>query len=69
MMQPVISAISTFDSLVVLAYLVAAVVVGLSVGRLTHVFSDEIGVPLHSYARWMRLVNAVCRFVELADGS
>jgi AraC-like DNA-binding protein len=33
--------------------------VGLSVSRLTHIFTDEIGVPLRSYARWMRLVNAV----------
>ena len=33
--------------------------VGISVSRLTHVFSDEIGVPLRSYARWIRLVAAV----------
>mgnify|MGYP003382178153 CR=1 FL=1 len=33
--------------------------VGLSPGRLTHVFDNEIGVSLHSYARWMRLVNAI----------
>lgn len=33
--------------------------VGISVSRLTHVFSDEIGVPIRSYARWMRLVTAV----------
>lgn len=42
MMQPVISAISTFDSLVVLAYLVAAVVVGLSVGRGNHTLDDYL---------------------------
>jgi AraC-like DNA-binding protein len=39
--------------------------IGLSVSRLTHIFTDEIGVPLRSYARWMRLVNAVER---LANG-
>lgn len=33
--------------------------VGISVSRLTHVFSDQIGVPIRSYARWMRLVTAV----------
>jgi len=33
--------------------------VGLSVSRLTHVFSAEIGVALRSYVRWMRLVNAI----------
>ena len=38
--------------------------VGLSVGRLTHVFSDEIGVPVRSYARWMRLVHAVERLAR-----
>ncbi len=39
--------------------------VGLSVSRLTHIFTEEIGVPLRSYARWMRLVNAV---EHLANG-
>lgn len=33
--------------------------VGLSTSRLSHIFSEEIGVPIRSYARWMRLVNAV----------
>lgn len=33
--------------------------VGISVSRLTHVFSNEIGVPIRSYARWLRLVTAV----------
>ncbi len=33
--------------------------VGISVSRLTHVFRDQIGVPIRSYARWMRLVTAV----------
>lgn len=39
--------------------------VGLSVSRLTHIFTDEIGVPLRSYARWIRLVHAV---EHLANG-
>lgn len=38
---------------------------GLSIDRLDQVFSGEIGVPLHSYARWMRLVHAV---EHLANG-
>ena len=33
--------------------------VGISVSRLTHVFSEEIGVPIRSYARWLRLVSAI----------
>lgn len=33
--------------------------VGLSVSRLTHVFSEEVGMPIRSYVRWMRLVNAM----------
>lgn len=33
--------------------------VGVSVSRLTHVFTDEVGLPLRSYARWLRLVTAV----------
>lgn len=33
--------------------------IGLSVSRLTHIFTDEIGVPIRSYARWLRLVNAI----------
>ena len=39
--------------------------VGLSVSRLTHIFTDGIGVPIRSYARWMRLVNAI---EHLANG-
>jgi AraC-like DNA-binding protein len=39
--------------------------IGISVSRLTHVFSEEIGIPLRSYARWLRLVQATER---LADG-
>ena len=39
--------------------------VGLSVGRLTHVFSEEIGVPVSAYARWLRLTHAV---EHLANG-
>lgn len=40
--------------------------VGLSVSRLTHVFSDEIGTPIRSYVRWLRLVNAT---EQLANGA
>ena len=39
--------------------------VGLSVSRLTHVFSEEIGVPVSAYARWLRLIHAV---EHLANG-
>lgn len=39
--------------------------IGLSVSRLTHIFTEEIGVPIRSYARWMRLVNAI---EHLANG-
>ena len=40
--------------------------VGLSVSRLTHVFRDEIGTPIRSYVRWLRLVNAT---EQLANGA
>ena len=43
-----------------------AVEVGLSVSRLSHVFSEEIGTPIRSYVRWLRLVNAAER---LASGT
>jgi AraC-like DNA-binding protein len=33
--------------------------VGLSISRLTHVFTEEVGMPIRSYVRWMRLVNAM----------
>lgn len=39
---------------------------GLSVSRLTHVFSEEIGTPIRSYVRWLRLVNAA---EHLASGA
>ncbi len=42
-----------------------AATIGLSASRLTHVFSEEIGIPLRSYAKWLRLVHATER---LADG-
>jgi AraC-like DNA-binding protein len=42
-----------------------ATAVGVSTSRLTHVFSSEIGIPLRSYARWLRLVTAT---EHLADG-
>ncbi len=38
--------------------------VGLSVSRLTHVFSEEVGTPIRSYVRWMRLVTATERLAE-----
>ena len=40
--------------------------IGVSSSRLTHVFSAEVGIPLRSYARWLRLVRATER---LADGA
>ena len=40
--------------------------VGISVSRLTDVFSDEIGTPTRSYVRWLRLVNAT---EQLANGA
>ena len=40
--------------------------IGLSVIRLTHVCSEEIGTPMRSYIRWLRLVNAAER---LASGA
>jgi AraC-like DNA-binding protein len=39
--------------------------IGVSTSRLTHVFSSEVGLPLRSYARWLRLVRAA---EHLADG-
>lgn len=43
-----------------------AATIGVSTSRLTHVFSTEVGIPLRSYARWLRLVRATeC----LADGA
>ena len=42
-----------------------AAAVGVSTSRLTHVFSSQIGIPLRTYARWLRLVTATER---LADG-
>lgn len=43
-----------------------AATIGVSTSRLTHVFSSEVGIPLRSYARWLRLVRATER---LADGA
>lgn len=43
-----------------------AAAAGLSVSRLTHVFSQEIRMPIRSYARWLRLVRAT---EELAGGA
>ena len=43
-----------------------AATIGVSTSRLTHVFSTEVGIPLRSYARWLRLVRATER---LADGA
>lgn len=40
--------------------------IGMSTSRLTHVFSTEIGVPLRSYAKWLRLVRAT---EHLSDGA
>ncbi len=40
--------------------------IGVSTSRLTHVFTDEVGIPLRSYVRWLRLVTAVER---LSTGS
>lgn len=42
-----------------------AATIGVSTSRLTHVFSTEVGIPLRSYARWLRLVRAT---ELLADG-
>lgn len=39
---------------------------GLSVSRLSHLFSEEIGTPIRSYVRWLRLINAAER---LASGT
>lgn len=39
---------------------------GLSASRLSHVFAEEIGTPIRSYVRWLRLVNAAER---LATGT
>ena len=43
-----------------------AAMVGVSTSRLTQVFSSEVGIPLRSYARWLRLVRAT---ELLADGA
>ena len=44
-----------------------ATMIGVSTNRLTHVFSSEIGIPLRSYARWLRLVRATERLAEGAS--
>lgn len=43
-----------------------AATIGVSTSRLTHVFSAEVGIPLRSYARWLRLVRAT---ESLAEGA
>ena len=35
-----------------------AATIGISTSRLTHVFTTEVGIPLRSYARWLRLLRA-----------
>jgi AraC-like DNA-binding protein len=40
--------------------------VGLSEGRLIHLFTDEMGLPMRRYALWLRLREA---FLTLAEGS
>ncbi len=44
-----------------------AATIGVSTSRLTHVFSSEVGIPLRSYARWLRLVRATERLAEGAS--
>ena len=44
-----------------------AATIGVSTSRLTHVFSSEVGIPLRSYARWLRLVRAMERLAEGAS--
>ena len=34
-----------------------AATIGISTSRLTHVFTTEVGIPLRSYARWLRLLR------------
>lgn len=41
--------------------------IGMSTSRLTHVFSDEVGIPLRSYAKWLRLVRATEHLSEGAS--
>ena len=43
-----------------------AAMIGVSTSRLTQVFSTEVGIPLHAYSPWLRLVHATER---LADGA
>jgi AraC-like DNA-binding protein len=40
--------------------------VGLSEGRLIHLFTDEMGLPMRRYALWLRLREA---FLTLAEGA
>lgn len=38
--------------------------IGVSTSRLAHMFSSEVGIPLRSYARWLRLVSATEHLAE-----
>ena len=44
-----------------------AATIGVSTSRLSHVFTTEVGIPLRSYGRWLRLVRATERLAEGAS--
>ena len=43
----------------------------LSPSRFSHWFSDQIGIPLRSYKKWLRMVNAFtyCQVMSLTDAA
>ena len=43
-----------------------AVLVGLSASRLTHLFTEQVGIPLRRYVLWSRLRIAITR-VQAGD--
>jgi AraC-like DNA-binding protein len=41
--------------------------VGISTSRLTHVFTEQVGLPLRRYVLWLRIMTAIARVAEGGD--
>jgi AraC-like DNA-binding protein len=44
-----------------------AAAVGVSVSRLTHLFTEQVGIPLRRYVLWLRLRMAITEVLAGAD--
>jgi AraC-like DNA-binding protein len=44
-----------------------AAAVGVSVSRLTHLFTEQVGIPLRRYVLWLRLRMAITEVLGGAD--